>query len=95
MDTGLFYIRGIHEFIKDMGFTRGREGTYDTLCVKFVEYMVDLIENNTHKYEGWMDKTSASWQSRFKVVFTNVFNDFVQTVKSGQGKIESESVQKP
>ena len=94
MDTGLFYIRGIHHFMKDMGYSRGREGTYDTLCVKFVEYMIDLIENNTHKYETWMDKTSASWQSRFKVVFNKVFDDFVQRVKSGQGKIESEKVLK-
>jgi len=94
MDTGLFYIRGIHEFMTQMGFTRSREGTYDTLSVKFVEYMVDLIENNTHKYETWMSNTPASWQGRFKKVFNKIWNDFVKTVKSGQGKIESESVLK-
>ena len=56
--------------------------------------MVDLIENNTHKYESWMHKTSASWQSRFKEMFTKTFDDFVNTVKSGQGKRESETVLK-
>lgn len=91
MDTGLLYIRAIHQHMSDMGYKREREGTYDYVCIEFVDYMIDLIDNNTHKYEEWMSKTASSWKGRFEVIFRKAFDEFVDIVRNKNSKVESES----
>jgi len=94
MDTGLVYLNGIHKSLKDLGMNRGREGSYDTITRSFIEYFIDLIENDTHTYEQWVANSPASWQGRFDEVISKIFSNFVTEYKNNQGKVESENVLK-
>ena len=92
MDTGLLYIHLIRMVMKEMGLSRGREGSYDKVSRDFVNYMKDLITNDSYKYEKWVLDSNRSWKGRFTGVLTNIYNDFLKTMKSSQGKVESEKV---
>jgi serine protease inhibitor ecotin len=96
MDTALILAKGIEYSIKELGYTRGANGTLEVITKKFTDFVIDMIENDTPLYEKMIigklkgnklvGGAENSWKGKFTKVINVLFKRFIKEEKSKRGK---------
>ena len=85
LDTGLLYLRIAHHINETLGDGRDNNGAFELTLVEFLNYIINMIEKDTIRYESMLDK-KAHWGTRMNNFFIPVIKEFIQHKKDNTGK---------
>ena len=85
MDTGLLYLRSIHHIMTELGYGRNNHNTFEIILVEFLNYIIDIIENDSLRYENMLD-VKAHFGTRMKGFFIPIVNEFIQYKKDNRNQ---------